>query len=115
MCKRYVDLDEVLRYPFANGQYDHDNANKHFIYGCESYREYIEGLQVYEPTNPEEMVVREMSAREYLKQVDRFQQYCIGRSCDVCDCNWMCKRLRDGEIDDIAYIEWWMQDHPEEV
>lgn len=30
--------------PFANGEYDHENANEHFIYGCETYKEWLEDL-----------------------------------------------------------------------
>lgn len=40
----YIRRDEALSFPFANGHYDHKNANEHFIYGCESYKEWLEGL-----------------------------------------------------------------------
>ena len=29
---------------FANGKYDHEHANEHFIYGLESYKEWLEDL-----------------------------------------------------------------------
>lgn len=38
---KYIDIEEALNFPFANGIYDHDHANKHFINGCESYREWF--------------------------------------------------------------------------
>ena len=40
----YIERETALSYPFANGQYDHKNANEHFIHGCESYKEYLEQL-----------------------------------------------------------------------
>lgn len=40
----YIDRETALLFPFANGRYDHENANPNFIFGCESYREYLEKL-----------------------------------------------------------------------
>lgn len=40
----YIDRKQALSHPFANGKYDHDNANEHFILGLESYREWLEQL-----------------------------------------------------------------------
>lgn len=37
----YIDRKEALNFPFANGIYDHDHANEHFISGCKSYREWL--------------------------------------------------------------------------
>ena len=34
----------ALSFPLANGQYDREHADGHFIHGCESYREWIEQL-----------------------------------------------------------------------
>lgn len=45
---RYINLDEALSFPFANGKYDHENANEHFIYGCETYKEWLETLPTIE-------------------------------------------------------------------
>ena len=45
---RYIDRDKALSMPFANGEYDHDNANEHFIYGCETYKEWLEDLPIIE-------------------------------------------------------------------
>ena len=42
----YINRDTALSFPFANGQYDHKNANEHFIFGCETYREWLEQLPV---------------------------------------------------------------------
>lgn len=42
----YIKRDEALSFPFANGKYDHKNANEHFIFGCESYREWLENLPI---------------------------------------------------------------------
>ena len=41
---RYIDRDIALSHPFANGQYDKENANEHFIFGYEGYKEWLEQL-----------------------------------------------------------------------
>lgn len=40
----YISRDLALSHPFANGHYDHENANEEFILGHESYREWLEDL-----------------------------------------------------------------------
>ena len=40
----YIDREQALSHPFANGKYDHEHANEHFILGFESYREWLERL-----------------------------------------------------------------------
>lgn len=40
----HIDREQALSHPFANGKYDHEHANEHFILGFESYREWLEGL-----------------------------------------------------------------------
>lgn len=40
----YIEREAALAFPFANGKYDHENANEHFIFGCESYKEWLEQL-----------------------------------------------------------------------
>ena len=42
----YIRREHALSFPFANGQYDHENADKHFINGCETYKEWIEQMPV---------------------------------------------------------------------
>lgn len=41
---RYIDRDIAMSHPFANGQYDKENANEHFIFGYEGYKEWLEQL-----------------------------------------------------------------------
>lgn len=41
---RYINREEALSFPFANGRYDHKNADENFILGCESYKEWLENL-----------------------------------------------------------------------
>lgn len=40
----YIDKEYALSHPFANGQYDHEHANEHFIFGYESYKEWLEQI-----------------------------------------------------------------------
>lgn len=42
----YIDRKTALSFPFANEQYDHENANEDFILGCETYKEWLENLPV---------------------------------------------------------------------
>ena len=46
---KLIDREKALSFPFANGNYDHEHADTHFIFGCEMYREWLEGLPVVEP------------------------------------------------------------------
>lgn len=41
---RLIDRKKALSHPFANGKYDHKNANRDFIRGFESYKEWLEQL-----------------------------------------------------------------------
>lgn len=42
----YINREEALSYPFANGKYDKKNASMEFIFGCEAYKEWLETLDV---------------------------------------------------------------------
>ena len=42
----YIDKEQALSFPFANGQYDKEHANENFIFGCETYKEWLENLPV---------------------------------------------------------------------
>lgn len=63
----YIKRDEALSFPFANGKYDHKNANEHFIFGCESYKEWLEDL----PTAD----VRENVHGEWIEEKDRYNHW----------------------------------------
>ena len=38
----YISRNAAMAMPLANGQYDHEHANEHFILGLESYKEWLE-------------------------------------------------------------------------
>ena len=59
----YIKRDGALSFPFANGHYDHKNANEHFIFGCESYKEWLEDLPIAD--------VRENVHGEWIEETDR--------------------------------------------
>lgn len=44
---KYILREEALSHPFANGKYDHKNADINFILGHESYKEWLETLPVF--------------------------------------------------------------------
>ena len=50
----YIDREQALSHPFANGQYDYEHANEHFIFGFESYREWLEDLPTIDIVKCEE-------------------------------------------------------------
>ena len=50
---QYIDREQALSFPFANGEYDHNNADEHFISGCKSYKEWLESLPVIERDDEE--------------------------------------------------------------
>lgn len=54
MMPKYIDRELALSMPFANGHYDHENANEHYIFGCETYKEWLETL----PTTDAVEVIR---------------------------------------------------------
>lgn len=48
MAKReFISREEALLHPFANGKYDHKNADINFILGHESYKEWLETFPVF--------------------------------------------------------------------
>lgn len=42
----FIPKEVALSFPFANGNYDYEHADEHFINGCESYREWLEKIPV---------------------------------------------------------------------
>ena len=40
----YIEREAALAFPFANGRYDHKNADPHFINGCETCKEWLETI-----------------------------------------------------------------------
>ena len=40
----YIKREDAISHPFANGHYDHEHANKDFIRGYESYKEWLQDL-----------------------------------------------------------------------
>lgn len=45
---KVISRDEALSHPFANGKYDRKHANKDFILGFESYKEWLDSLSYKE-------------------------------------------------------------------
>lgn len=56
---RYIDLDELLKYPIRINNYDKEHGDVNFVYGIESVLEYAEYLPVYEtlPVKPDDTVL----------------------------------------------------------
>ena len=61
----YISREAAMAMPLANGQYDHEHANEHFILGLESYKEWLE----YVPAADVAEVVR---CRDCVSCVDGF-------------------------------------------
>ena len=77
---RYIDRELALSHPFANGEYDHKNANEDFIIGFESYKEWLEQL----PTADVEEVKHGVWTIGVVPQYDRGQ----GTFCSRCGWAW---------------------------
>ena len=43
-----IDREQALSHPFANGHYDKEHADLHFILGFEDYKEWLEDLPTVE-------------------------------------------------------------------
>ena len=41
----YIDRDLALSMPWANGKYDHKHTDEQFIFGLETYKEWLETLE----------------------------------------------------------------------
>ena len=54
-----IDREKALSHTFANGKYDHKNANRDFIRGFESYKEWLEGLPTITINEEKEPVVEQ--------------------------------------------------------
>lgn len=54
-----IDREKALSHPFANGKYDHKNANRDFIRGFESYKEWLEDLPTIAINEEKEPVVEQ--------------------------------------------------------
>lgn len=54
-----IDREKALSHPFANGKYDHKNANRDFIRGFESYKEWLEDLPAITIHEEKEPVVEQ--------------------------------------------------------
>lgn len=78
----YIKREDALEFPFANGIYDHEHANEHFISGCESYREWLEQI-------PAADVVERKTGKWILSQ-DCEHEYCTCSECGYDNGeNWM--------------------------
>ena len=53
---KFIPYNLAISHPFANGEYDHEHANEHFIIGCETYKEFIESLPIMEAEIPDYMI-----------------------------------------------------------
>ena len=42
---KYINLEELMKFPIRQNHYDKEHGNEHFIYGIETVLEYAENLQ----------------------------------------------------------------------
>ena len=61
---KLIDREKALSHPFANGQYDHKNANRDFIRGFESYKEWLEDLPTITINEEKEPVVERWYSKD---------------------------------------------------
>ena len=41
---KYINMEELMKFPIRRNHYDKEHGNKHFIYGIETVLEYAENL-----------------------------------------------------------------------
>ena len=80
----YISREAALSFPFANGKYDHENANEHFIFGCETYKEWLEQL----PAANVVEVIRCKDCRWWDKYGDYDNGYCMAAKHGYWSSNW---------------------------
>lgn len=59
---KYISREEALSHPFANGKYDHKNADINFILGHESYKEWLETLSAFTEQDIVKSVLEKLKA-----------------------------------------------------
>lgn len=110
-----ISKDLALSFPFANGQYDHENANADYILGIETYKEWLETLPVIPYNSDSKLLIVGVD----VDSIDLKQEECPmrSRSCkclvanDDCACisNEVCKLLRAsynfGRIDTFGVVK----------
>ncbi len=59
---KYILKEDALSHPFANGKYDHKNADINFILGHESYKEWLETLPAFTEQDIVKSVLEKLKA-----------------------------------------------------
>ena len=69
---KYINLEELMKFPIRLDHYDKEHGNEHFIYGIETVLEYAENLPATEiadaPTVDAVEVVRCKDCKHYMPQ-----------------------------------------------
>lgn len=75
---KYILREEALSHPFANGKYDHRNADIDFILGHESYEEWLETLSAFTEQDIVKSVLEKIRAEvlEYIDDIDIAYEIC---------------------------------------
>ena len=47
---KYINLEELMKFPIRRNHYDKEHGNEHFIYGIETVLEYAENLPAADVT-----------------------------------------------------------------
>ena len=47
---KYINLEELMKFPIRRNHYDKEHGNEHFIYGIETVLEYAESLPAADVT-----------------------------------------------------------------
>ena len=71
---KYINLEELMKFPIRQNHYDKEHGNEHFIYGIETVLEYAENLPATEiadaPTVDAVPVSELKKLRDYLYAED---------------------------------------------
>jgi hypothetical protein len=92
-----INREQALSHPFANGQYDKEHADEHFIMGFEDYKEWLEDLPTVEA-----IPKADYEARLKADMVAMLKE--IQLECEENTVRWYVGRV-DGKSDDVILID----------
>jgi DNA-directed RNA polymerase subunit RPC12/RpoP len=72
----YISREEAMAFPLGYDHYDKEHGNEHFIYGVETYREWIESIPAAE--------VVEVVHGRWIRHVLKNANVPWGYDCSVC-------------------------------
>lgn len=84
----YISREEAMAFPLGYDHYDKEHGNEHFIYGVETYREWIESIPAAEVVTWEQLKKAWAIATADVVGVDDVAKMLTWLFADHCPCNY---------------------------